>query len=476
MATKAHDVHVCSACGHSSHRWFGRCPECGEWSSALAPAPGGDPGGGLTVTSLAGPLAVPERIATGVGEVDRVLGGGLVAGSVTLLAGEPGIGKSTLVLQVMGSLAARGTSSFLITGEESLDQVGLRAKRLGIAGERLQVAAGTTLGPILAASAGQSPDLLIIDSVQTLQDASLEQSAGSVTQVRECSARLIRYAKETGIAVLLVGHVTKDGSVAGPKTLEHMVDTVLTLEGERTGSMRLLRSTKNRFGSCEETGVFTMAGCGLQPVSDPSAMLLADRRPGVLGSVVFPGLEGTRPVLVELQALVTESTLPQPRRVAIGLEARRMALLLAVIAQHNGLTLPKQDVFVAAAGGMDVREPAADLALCLALFSAISAKAVPDGMVAFGEVGLAGEVRRVPGADRRLSEAARMGFEVALAPKGSGSRPRGLQVLETGDLLAAFKHFSGRARGNGEPSVPRADISKRVKEENAVVSLGSKQR
>ena len=381
------------------------------------------------------------RWPTGIAEVDRVLGGGIVRGSVCLLAGEPGVGKSTLVLQVLEGLTRAGRRCLLVTGEESLDQAGMRARRLGLGLGSLRAAAATSLQAVLEAAGSERPEVIVVDSVQTLRDASLEQAPGSVVQVRECAARLVAFAKAEGTAIVLVGHVTKDGSVAGPKVLEHVVDAVLTLEGERSGALRLIRASKNRFGSCEETGVFSMTARGLEGVSDPSAMLLADRKPGAAGSIVFPALEGSRPLLVELQALVVESQLAQPRRVAIGVDARRLSLLLGIMSQRDG-SLARRDVFCAAAGGVAVREPAADLALCLAIHSAERGACMPDDLVAIGEVGLAGEVRRVPGLDRRLSEAARLGFRTALVAAGKPRRAEGITTVPVRDLPAAISAFS----------------------------------
>lgn len=429
------DNHSCSACGFSSPRWFGRCPDCGLWTTAASmPEEGAER---LEILSLSIDGSGPERMATGVSEVDRVLGGGLVEGAAVLLAGEPGIGKSTLVLQLIDGLLGGGRSALLVTGEESVAQVALRGRRLGVALGDFKVAASASLEACLAAAQAARPDVLVIDSVQTLVSSALESAPGSVTQVRECVAALVRHAKTTGTAVVLVGHVTKDGNVAGPKVLEHVVDAVLTLEGESSGVVRLLRAAKNRFGSCDETGVFVMEERGLQPVADPSAMFLADRCEGVAGSVVFCALEGTRPLLVEIQALVVASDLAQPRRVAIGVEARRLALLIGVMQQRLELRPEKSDVFVAAAGGIAVREPAADVALCIALHSALRNVPVDPRIVAVGEVGLGGEIRRVPGIDRRLAEAARLGFRKALAPRGT-KPPAEIEVVTVTDLQTAI--------------------------------------
>ena len=433
---RAGSLHHCSDCGFSSLQWFGRCPDCGSWSTATAlGAPGVKAG---QVASLSSDACGPERFPTGSGEVDRVLGGGVVPGSVLLLAGEPGIGKSTLVLQLMQGALSLGRKSLLVTGEESLDQVSMRARRLGLDAASLRAAPATRVASILAASVAEAPDLLFVDSIQTLEDETMEQAAGSPTQVRASAAALVNHAKETNTAVFLVGHVTKDGTVAGPKTLEHLVDTVLSLEGERSGSMRLLRASKNRFGSCEEAGVFTMEETGLEGVADPSAMFLADRAQGVPGSIVFPCLEGTRPVLLEVQALVSKSNLPQPRRVPIGVDGRRLALVLAVLAERADMPTVQQDVFVAGAGGLSVREPAADLALALAVASARSKIALPDRLAAFGEIGLGGELRRVPGSARRIAEAARLGFKTMIVPRGTAGSPRGLKLIECADLRAAI--------------------------------------
>lgn len=439
------DRYSCSSCGHVSHKWFGRCPECGSWSTASQPS--GEDAGGFTSLTLDAAPRDPPRTATGIGELDRVLGGGFVSGSVSLLAGEPGIGKSTLVLQLLDALARADKDVLLVSGEESIAQVGGRAKRLGIDGGRLRVAASTSLASVLADITASGPGLVVIDSVQTIADGNLEQPGGSLVQIRECAAALTEHAKRTGISVVLVGHVTKDGSVAGPKTLEHVVDVVLSLEGDRTGALRLLRANKNRFGATDETGVFVMSTKGLEPVGDPSALFLADRREGVPGSVVFPSIEGSRPVLVEVQALVAEGAPQQLRRVAIGLDQRRLSLLTAVASQRAGLSLAGQDVFVAVAGGLAVREPAADLAVCLALFSAVTGAPLGERVVALGEVGLSGEVRRVPSMARRLSEARRLGFTSAFVPYSFDEHIEGLRPIRVPDLAAAF----GQARASALP-------------------------
>lgn len=389
--------------------------------------------------------ATPERLRSGITELDRVLGGGLVPGSVVLLSGDPGIGKSTLVLQLIGGFQAAGHRPLLVTAEESLDQVALRAARLGLDGPSLRAAASSSLPGILDTASTEGCDLLVIDSIQTVEDPVHGSAAGSVVQVRECAAALVRFAKATGTAVVMIGHVTKEGTVAGPRTLEHLVDAVMSLEGERTGTFRLLRGLKNRFGSCDEVGVFSMSETGMQGVGDPSAMFLADRLPGTAGSVVFPGLEGIRPVLVEVQALVVNTTAPQPRRVAIGCDQKRLSLLLGIMTKIGGSSLATSDIFVASAGGLQVKEPAADLAIGLALISSLSERPLPPSAVVVGELGLAGEVRRVPGIERRIGEAERLGFTTAVVPKGSAVKSRSVHVIEVGTLQAALDVMSARA-------------------------------
>jgi DNA repair protein RadA/Sms len=380
-----------------------------------------------------------DPIATGVEELDRVLGGGLVPGSVTLVGGEPGVGKSTLMLECIASAARRGTTSLLVSAEESAQQVRRRSDRLGATTEGVHIIPTTDLGALLEAVVAVLPGILVVDSIQTIADAAVGSAAGTTVQVRECASSLVRLAKSTGIAVLLVGHLTKDGSLAGPRALEHVVDTVLSFEGERHHSLRLLAATKHRFGATGELGVFEMGERGLKGVADPSGYLIGDRRPGIAGSVVVPIAEGRRPLLVELQALVTESALGTARRSVQGLPAGRLALLLAVVEQRLGVSLGRQDVFASVVGGVRVQEPAIDLALGLAIGSAASTVPVPEGTVAFGEVGLGGEVRQVGQTSRRLAECARLGFRRAVVAASSPDGPAGIELVRVRTLSEALE-------------------------------------
>lgn len=435
MKAQAKDQHRCASCGFSSAKWFGKCPDCGSWSTAVTHAGGADP---VEVRTLDAALSTgAERVATGIDEFDRVVGGGLVPGSVVLLAGEPGIGKSTLVLQVVDALVGTGRDCLLATGEESLDQVALRATRLGLRASLMTAVATGSLADIERTCAARSPEVVVVDSIQTIEDDGLDQGAGSPVQVRECAARLVRLAKTTGTTVLIVGHVTKDGGVAGPKTLEHVVDAVLSLDGERTGTLRLLRAAKNRFGSCEETGVFVMSERGLEGVPDPSQLLIGDRRTGVPGSIIFPGMNGSRPMLMEIQALVVDDS-KLARRVAIGIEPRRLALILGVLGKRRSLTFAEKDVFVAVAGGAVTSEPAADLAVAMAVASAASGTPLLDDAVAIGELGLGGELRNVPSLERRLNEAARLGLGRAFVPQRSPAAA-GSDVIRVEDVDVAME-------------------------------------
>jgi DNA repair protein RadA/Sms len=440
---KLRTVHRCTECGAASPRWSGRCASCGEWNSLIEeveearatppPTTIGDRPVRLADVDLGQWAPVPS----GIDELDRVLGGGLIPGSATVLGGEPGIGKSTLLLQALASLAARGVRCLLVTAEESKQQVRLRAERLGIDQPNLWLVAETSLPGVLAAVGDVEPDVLVVDSIQTVYDPELGSAPGSVAQVRECAHQLVRVAKERTVTTVLVGHVTKEGALAGPRVLEHVVDTVLSFEGERHHALRLLRAVKHRFGPTGELGLFEMADSGLQGVADPGALFLGDRRAGVPGSVVVPAIEGHRPILVEVQALVAPSALAMPRRSAQGLDGGRLSLLLAVLDRRVGLSLAGADVFASAVGGARIAEPAADVAIALALASALTGQALPDDLVACGEVGLGGEVRQVSHTARRLAEAARLGFRTAVVPESAPDPPPGMTALRARTLAEA---------------------------------------
>ena len=429
----------CDECGAAALQWVGRCSSCGSWNSIveeadpesaardLGPAPDPVPIGDID------PLGAPPR-PTRIDEFDRVLGGGLVPGSVTLVGGEPGIGKSTLLLQSLARMAGDGATALLVSGEESTAQVRARAQRLGALQPSLLILSETSLPRILAAVEARSPSVCVIDSIQAVADPDVSGSPGSLAQVRGCAARLTDMAKRREMACVLVGHVTKDGAIAGPRALEHLVDTVLSFEGERHHSLRLLRALKHRFGPTGELGLFEMADAGLMGVRDPSGLLLGDRRAGVAGSVVVPALEGRRPLLVEVQALVAPSALALPRRSAQGLDAGRLSLLIAVLAQRVGLSLASWDVYVAAVGGVKIVEPAADLAVALAIASARANRPLPAGLVACGEIGLSGELRQVHQMARRLGEAVRLGFRQAAVPVSAPDGPAGLRLVRAATL------------------------------------------
>jgi DNA repair protein RadA/Sms len=427
---KQKSVFVCQRCGLKSAKWLGRCPECGEWSSLVEEVVESTRPAGA-VRSTDGPQPILEvraterdRLSTRIGELDRVLGGGLVPGSLVLLGGDPGVGKSTLLLQALDGLAQAGPVLY-VSGEESVEQSALRAQRLGVRSKELHVLAETELERILEIAQSGRPRALAVDSVQTVYSSSLGSIPGSVGQVREAAGRLLSFAKQSRVPVILVGHVTKDGSLAGPKTLEHVVDTVLYFEGERSASYRVLRASKNRFGSTNEIGVFEMQPSGLREVENPSALFLAERPLGVPGSVVAAALEGTRPILVEVQALVA-SAHGVPRRTTLGADPNRVALLLAVIERRVGVDILGGDVFVNVAGGVRLDEPAADLAIVAALCSSARSKALDPHTLVFGEVGLAGEVRAVAQAELRLAEAERLGFRRCILPEANRSRlPKG---------------------------------------------------
>src|SRR3954451_19184287 len=419
-------VFACSSCGHETPKWHGRCPGCGEWNTIVEEARAA-PEGRSRKTGRAlrpvplGEVEAPavERLSTGIGELDRVLGGGLVPGSLVLIGGSPGIGKSTLTSSALGNLAAAGRKVLYVSGEESAAQVRLRAERLGEAALRVPVVAETDADSVIATIEAERPDVCVVDSGQVLYDSSMSGSPGSVGQVREVAGRLMRVAKERGVAVLLVGHVTKEGSLAGPRVLEHLVDCVLSFEGERERTYRTLRALKNRFGSTNETGVFEMGEEGLAEVEDASRRFVSEATRGP-GSVVLCAMEGSRPLLVEVQALVAPTELVPPRWVANGVDRNRLALVLAVLARHGGLSLGSSDVFVSVAGGVRVDEPGADLAVALALASAARGAPLAEAgrpIAAFGELGLTGELRDVPHADRRIAEARKFGLARILSPE-----------------------------------------------------------
>ncbi len=427
---KARTVYACTECGGEAPKWQGQCPSCGTWNtlveSLAAPAPArfaNVAGTRSVVTPLASVDArASARIASGLEEFDRVLGGGLVPGGVILLGGDPGIGKSTLLLQAGAALGAAHRTLY-VTGEESTQQIALRAQRLALVNAPIELLAEVQLEAILAAIATLSPEIVVIDSIQTIYTEALASAPGSVAQVRECAARLTRLAKQRGIVVVFVGHVTKDGAIAGPRVLEHIVDTVLYFEGDTHSSFRLVRAIKNRFGAANELGVFAMTERGLKGVANPSALFLSQHAEGVPGSAVVATLEGSRPLLVEVQALVDPVQGGTPRRLAVGLDAQRLALLLAVLHRHGGVDTAGYDVFANAVGGIRIVEPAADLAVLAAVCSSIKNKALPEKLVIFGEVGLAGEIRPIQRGQERLREAAKLGFRSALISRLN--RPRG---------------------------------------------------
>ncbi|MBI2168859.1 MAG: DNA repair protein RadA [Actinobacteria bacterium] len=438
-STKTKTVFRCGSCGAESPRWLGRCAACGEWSTLAEQLPefrgvDGPVSDPVPLSSI--PLDHITPIPTGVGELDRALGGGLVPGSVTLLGGEPGIGKSTLVLQALSGVARGQGQAMLVSAEESAPQVRDRAERLGGAPSGLALLTETSLPAIVGAVAAHRPAVVAVDSIQSVTYPDASGGAGSVTQVRECAHHLVRVAKETGTAVVLVGHVTKDGELAGPRVLEHVVDTVVAFEGDRHHALRLLRVRKHRFGDTDELGVLEMRCDGLVGVPDPSGLFLADRLPGTAGSVVAPVLEGMRPLLVEVQALVAKAGTPVPRRSVQGLEARRLALLLAVLSRRAAVSVTNADVYASVAGGLRVAEPGVDLALALAIAGAKTGQAFDPETVALGEVGLGGEIRQVAHAPRRLAEAARLGFRRAVVARRTPDAS-GLQLVRVGRLAEA---------------------------------------
>ena len=452
----------CSACAALHNKWAGQCSDCGEWNSLsevtnISTGPGHAQNWAGQTSNLSTPIAIEDievsgetRQSTGINELDRVLGGGLVSGSVVLLGGDPGIGKSTILLQMQASLT--NSRCLYVTGEESLQQVSMRAKRLNLNSDNIQLLSETRVENILqialsAKNNGNEPDVIVIDSIQTAYTEAVQSAPGSVSQVRESTARLVRYAKQTQTTLFLVGHVTKEGQLAGPRVLEHMVDTVLYFEGEQGSRYRMIRAVKNRFGAVNELGIFAMTETGLKPVSNPSAIFLSRHETPVPGSVIMITREGTRPLLVEIQALVAESRVSNPRRVSVGLEQNRLAMMLAVLQRHGGFHLYDQDVFVNAVGGVRINETASDLALVLAILSSYRDKPLPTNLVVFGEIGLSGELRPVTNGQDRLKEAAKHGFKNAIIPKANLSEKTNIKDLNIiavnslSDAIDALEQF-----------------------------------
>lgn len=466
---KTKSVFVCQECGTVHARWVGQCDGCSAWNSIVEEVADGPPIGGkagarsggrtgagrgradrVDFVSLSGVPAHSPRLASGISEFDRVLGGGLVEGSATLIGGDPGIGKSTLLLQAVAALSKSAPCAY-VSGEEAVDQVRMRADRLGVADTLVKLASATNVADITAAmDIPNGPRILVVDSIQTMYLDALDSAPGTVGQVRASAQELIRMAKKRGIAVLIVGHVTKEGAIAGPRVLEHMVDTVLYFEGERGHPFRILRGVKNRFGPTDEIGVFDMTEEGLMEVANPSELFLSDRQNGVAGAAVFAGVEGTRPMLVEVQALVAPSPLGTPRRAVVGWDSARLSMVLAVLESRAGFKLSGSDVYLNVAGGLRINEPAADLAVAAALVSSLTGAPVPPDMVCFGEIGLSGEVRPVSQADNRLKEAAKLGFAQALTPTRRRSKggTLGLRLTEMADLSGLHTLFQ---EGNEQP-------------------------
>ncbi len=438
IVARAKTQFVCSECGGASPKWQGQCPHCNAWNT-LAEARVEAPVEhryaalvSLTSVQSLGEVQAREmpRIASGIDEFDRVLGGGFVEGGVVLIGGDPGIGKSTLLLQSLAALSGKARVLY-VSGEESAPQIALRARRLGVDAAQVRLLSEISLERIVASIGIEKPTVVVIDSIQTLYSEQLQSAPGSVAQVRECAAHLTRLAKQSGITLIMIGHVTKEGALAGPRVLEHMVDTVLYFEGDSHSSFRLVRAFKNRFGAVNELGVFAMTDRGLKGVANPSALFLSKHDVQVAGSCVMATQEGTRPLLVEIQALVDAAHVPNPRRLSVGLDQQRLAMLLAVLHRHAGIAASDQDVFVNAVGGVRIGEPAADLAVLLAVVSSMRDKPLPRGLIAFGEVGLAGEIRPAPRGQERLREAAKLGFSMALIPRANAPKQaiEGLEVI-----------------------------------------------
>ncbi len=454
---------VCQNCGAVYGRWQGKCESCGEWNTiaeenaaARPPGPGRQTRKGrqFALELLAGDTGATPRLASGVSELDRVTGGGLVRGSVLLVGGDPGIGKSTLLIQVAAALARAGHRAAYISGEEAVAQVRLRAERLGLAQAPVELAAETSVEDIIATlSDGATPRLIVIDSIQTMWTDAVESAPGTVTQVRAASQALIRFAKRSGAAVFLVGHVTKDGQIAGPRVIEHMVDAVLSFEGEGAHQFRILRALKNCFGPTDEIGVFEMTGQGLREVANPSELFLSERDLGTPGTAVFAGIEGTRPLLVEIQALVAPSVLGTPRRAVVGWDQSRLSMVLAVLEAHCGVRLGSHDVYLNVAGGLRIQEPAADLAAAAALVSSLSNAPLPNDAVYFGEISLSGAVRPVPQSAARLKEAAKLGFTRGIVPEAGQDATAGspLALTAVGSLVSLVADIAARKMDDRQP-------------------------
>lgn len=452
VMAKTKTVYFCSACGAQASKWSGQCGDCGAWNTLSETTAIMTPRRGLTVGFAGEPEQIQflhdvlpddiQRIPTGISEFDRVLGGGLVPGSVTLIGGDPGIGKSTLLLQAIVHLSQHYKTLY-VTGEESLQQVSLRAHRLEQSGAKVALLAATSVESILQQAQQVKPQVMVIDSIQTMYTEQLTSAPGAVAQVRECAAQLVRYAKQSNTALFLVGHVTKEGTLAGPRVLEHMVDTVLYFEGDSGQRYRLVRAFKNRFGAVNELGVFAMTDKGLREVSNPSAIFLSRHQQEVAGSVIMVTLEGSRPLLVEVQALVDESQLANPRRVTVGFEHNRLAMLLAVLHRHGGVVTADQDVFANVVGGVRVTETGADLPVLLAVVSSLRNRSLPRDLVVFGEVGLAGEIRPVPNGQERLSEAKKHGYQCALVPAANAPRKAipGMEIIAVDTIGAALNVY-----------------------------------
>ena len=449
--------YVCQACGSVASKWQGQCGDCGDWNTLVEDAGAvvtpfqkkhnlQSGGYAIQLAGLDSEVALPERLSTGIAEFDRAMGGGFVSGSATLLGGDPGIGKSTLLLQAAARIAKAGGMVAYVSGEEAADQIRLRARRLGLGDAPIKLAAATSVRDILTTlGQGEAPSLLVIDSIQTMHSDLIEGASGTVSQVRASAQELIRFAKERDTAVVLVGHVTKDGSIAGPRVLEHMVDTVLSFEGERSHQYRILRAIKNRFGGTDEIGVFSMAEGGLEEVGNPSSLFLTAREDDASGTVVFPALEGTRPVLVEVQALVVRlATGATPRRAVVGWDSGRLAMILAVLEARCGLSFSTAEVYLNIAGGYRLTDPAADLAVAAALVSALAERPIPADTIAFGEISLSGEVRPVAHSALRLREAAKLGFARALTSAATDKAKAGMALSGFAKLRDAVDHLLGR--------------------------------